>query len=327
MTLDLLSITSVTQNLRLMRPLSGEQLQVGFTLGGPANVALRIYPEAGGALIREITQNFTTGGAKTMTWDGRTGAGAYVTDEAYSFAIVASDGPRLASYDPPAPAGVGAGAGTIDAAYNANKNDFWKMDYTMDHYGRVSMRVTGCTSEPHFPYNWVPFPPGVHPFIWDGRDASGKVVSGACDIYFDAPLLMKANSVIVRGTKPAIAGVGTSPNIEVKSNPYRIAHSYEQISRITYRLDQDSYITVKLLPPGITDPASPSAIVLTNGALQPARSGGQPVDYVVEWKGYEDPETNKILVSEEGSYTFAIQATSVATGANALYRGALQLWQ
>jgi hypothetical protein len=173
----------------------------------------------------------------------------------------------------------------------------------------------------------VPLAPGIHPLTWDGRDANGQLVSGSCDIYFDAPLLLKPNSVIVRGTKPVITGAGASPSIEVKSNPYRIAHSYEQISRITYRLDQDSYVTVKLLPPGVSDPASPSAIVLTNAEMQAARSGGQPVDHALEWKGYQDADTNDILVSEEGSYTFAIQATSVATGASTLYRGALQLWQ
>jgi hypothetical protein len=48
---------------------------------------------------------------------------------------------------------------------------------------------------------------------------------------------------------------------------------------------------------------------------------------LLEWKGYEDADTNDILVSEEGSYPLAIQATSVASGSTALYRGALQLWR
>jgi hypothetical protein len=252
-----------------------------------------------------------------------------VADEAYSYAIVANDGTRIATYDPPGPAPgtVGSGSGTIDAAFDANSNDYWKMNYTMNHYGRVRMQVSGCTTPTHFPYNWVPFPPGVHPLIWDGRGANGQLVSGSCQIYFDAPLLMKSNMVIVRGTKPLVSGAGVSPNIEVRSNPYRIAHSYEQISRISYRVNQDSYVTVKLLPPGVSDLASAQAILLTDTVLQPALSGGQPVDYEVEWKGHDQLDTNDILVSEEGSYTFAIQATSVGSGATALYRGVLQLMQ
>jgi hypothetical protein len=133
--------------------------------------------------------------------------------------------------------------------------------------------------------------------------------------------------VIVRGTKPQISGTGASPNIEVQSNPYRVVHSYEQISKISYRIDQDSYVTVKLLPPGVSDIASPEAIVLTDGVLQPALSGGQPVDHEFEWRGYNPQDPNDILVSGEGSYTFAIQATGASSGVTTVYRGVLQLWR
>jgi hypothetical protein len=298
-------------------------------LGAPAAVTMRIYPEAGGPLVKEMTQTFSSAGAKTMTWDGRTSAGTYVADEAYTFAISASDGVRTALYELPLTTAIGSNIGTVDPTFNASKNDFWKMsDFTIAQYGRVRMQVSGCTTPTHYPYNWVPFEPGVsHTLIWDGRGADGQLVSGTCNIYFDAPLQMRANAVIVRGTKPAIVGTGGGPDIEVKSNPYRIAHSYEQISNITYRLDQDAYVTVKLLPPGISDPANPAAIVLTDNELQAARSGTTPVDHSIQWKGYDDLDTNDILVSDEGPYTFSIQATATATGATTLYRGILQLWQ
>jgi hypothetical protein len=325
-TLDNLSIIDVSQNLQLMKPLSGEQLQVDFTLTGPATAALRIYPEAGGDLVKEISEEFQTSGAKSLTWDGRTSAGVYVADDAYSYLIFATDGASTATYDLPAPPGVGSGSGSVDTSFNATQNDFWKMNYSMSHFGRVSMRVSGCTPT-HYPYDWVPFPPGVHPLIWDGRGSNGEMVSGSCNIFFDAPRFMKPASVVVRGTVPVIAGTGASPNIEVTSDPYRITHSYDQLSRITYRLDQDAYVTVKLLPPSVTDPASPDAIVVLNSTLQLAENGGAPADYVVEWKGYDDLDTNEILVSEEGLHTFVIEATGAQSGATALYRGALQVWQ
>jgi hypothetical protein len=56
-----------------------------------------------------------------------------------------------------------------------------------------------------------------------------------------------------------------------------------------------------------------------------SKSGGQPLDHALEWKGVEDADTNDILVSAERSYTFVIQATSVASGSTPRYRGALQL--
>ena len=329
-TLDNISISGVTQNLQLIRPLQSETLQVSFALSDPATAYLRIYPEQGGALVREVSQSFASAGAKTLAWDARNTSGNYVVDEAYTYVLVIDDGTRTSTYDLPIPDdGIGSGTGAIDASHNPSKNDFWKMNYSLSALkGRVRMQVSGCgIPGTHLPYDWVPFVPGVTPLIWDGRNQSGAIVAGACSVYFDAPRHLKPNSVIVRGTRPAISGTGVSPNIEVKSNPYRATHSFEQVSTITYRVDQDSYVTVKLLPPGISDPASPQAIVLVNNELQSAQSGGAPLNHEVEWKGFEDADTNNILVAGEGTYTFTIQATSVATSLATLYRGALQLWQ
>jgi parallel beta-helix repeat protein len=328
-TLDTISLSGVTQNLELIRPLLGEALQVGFTLSAPATAYLRVYPEQGGALVKEVSQVFATSGAKTLSWDGRNTAGAYVTDEAYSYVIFIEEGLRTAIYDPPDSGATGSGTGSIDGSYNASRNDYWKMNYTLSPpKSRVRMQVSGCgVSGTHFPYNWVPYLPGTFLTIWDGRDQNGNIVSGTCDVYFDAPDRLKPASVIVKGIRPVIVGTGASPNIEVKSNPYRATHSYDQISRFTYRIDHDSYVTVKLLPPGISDPASPQAIVLVNNVLQNALSGGSPVDHTVEWRGYDTGDTNDILVTSEGTYSFIIQATSAATGSSATYRGSLQLYQ
>jgi parallel beta-helix repeat protein len=328
-TLDNITIAGVTQNLELIRPALGQQLEVGFTLSAPATAYLRLYPEQGGALVKEVSQVFTTAGAKTLAWDGRNTAGAYVPDEAYSFSLFIDDGVRTALYELPDIDDVGSGSGSVDGSYNATRNDFWKMNYAHSApKGRVRMQVTGCgISGTHMPYNWVPFLPGTFLTMWDGRDQNGNLVSGTCNIYFDAPDPLSPASVIVKGVAPVITGNGVSPNIEVKSNPYRVSHSYDQVSKITYRVDHDSYVTVKLLPPGISDPASSQAIVLVNNVLQNAQAAGSPADHVVEWLGYDPVDTNDILVSNEGVYTFTIQATSVATGATTLYRGALQLHQ
>jgi flagellar hook assembly protein FlgD len=326
-TLNLLSITGVTQGSQIMNTSAGEQLQVNFTLGAAGTAYLRIYSEADGTLVREISQVFSAGGAQSLTWNGLNTANVLLPDEAYNYVLVLNDGARTATYDPPRPAGEGSGSGTVDSSFNANKNDFWKMNYTMNHFGRIRMQVTGCTTPTHYPYNWVAYPPGTHLLTWDGRGADGQLASGSCNIYFDPPQYMKPASVIIRGAKPVITGTSASPNIEVKSNPYRITHSYEQISKITYRIDQDSYVTVKLLPPGISDPSDPQAVVLVSNEMQAASSGGQPADHVIEWKGYQTTDTNNIAVSAEGAYTFAITAVGVSSQVSTTYRGALQLWQ
>jgi len=271
---------------------------------------------------------FATGGAKSLSWDGRDASNNLVPDEAYRYVLHLVEGTHVTSYDPPDNDSVGSNSGTVDATFNANANDFYKMNLTLsDVKARVRMQVSGCTATTHYPYNWVPFVQGTIPIMWDGRDANGALISGVCDIYFDAPDPLRPFSVVVKGNKPQITGKRASPNLEVGAEPYIVVHSYDQIGRFTYRVSLDSNVTVKLLPPGVTNFADSSAITLVNNVFQTALSGGVPADYMVEWTGNDGIDTNNILVSAEGTYTIAIQATSSATGQTSLYRGALQLYQ
>ena len=95
-----------------------------------------------------------------------------------------------------------------------------------------------------------------------------------------------------------------------------------------YRVSQDATVRVTLLPPGIVDPSHASAIVLVNNVLQPAKDGGGvPINYTVEWKGYNTADPNAILVNANGIYTFAIEATIPGTSHKSLYRGVLNVVQ
>jgi hypothetical protein len=279
-------------------------------------------------LIREISQNFTSGGAQSFSWDGKDASGAFLTDAAYNYVLYATDGTRTATYDiPAAPDGSGANSGSVPLSFNAYRNSFWKMtDYTTTG-GHVRATLSGCVPSSTPLFTNVVLPPGTSTLMWDGRDANGQLVSGSCSIAFDTPLPIKPNTIFIRGNAPIITGTGPAPNVEVQSTPWMITHSYEQIARITYRVNQDSYVTVKLLPPGIADPSSAQAIVLINNELDAALNGTQPADHTIEWRGYDPSHTNSIQVSSEGAYTFAIQATSAATGQQSLYRGVLQLYQ
>jgi hypothetical protein len=330
LTLNNLSITSVSPSTSVFQPTAGSPLQVNFTLGGAATGYLRIYSDVTGALIREISQNFTSGGAKSLTWDGKDANGAFVPDDTYDYVLYANDGTRMATYDIPAPTNVGtSNSGTVPVSFNAYRNQFWKVtDYTTSG-GRVRATLSGCVpvAMPLFKNRVVLAAQSPATFIWDGRDANGQLVSGSCGIAFDIPLPVKSNIIILQGNAPIITGTGTAPNVEVQSTPWMITHSYDQIARISYRVNQDSYVTVKLLPPGIADPASSQAIVLVNNELDTALNGSQPVDHTIEWRGYDPNHTNSITVATEGTYTFAIQATGVQTGQQSLYRGALQLYQ
>jgi hypothetical protein len=55
--------------------------------------------------------------------------------------------------------------------------------------------------------------------------------------------------------------------------------------------------------------------------------GGVPIDYTVEWKGYNTADPNAMLLSANGAYTFAIEATIPGTSYKSLYRGVLNVVQ
>lgn len=171
-----------------------------------------------------------------------------------------------------------------------------------------------------------PVEAGTYTLTWDGRDPEGNIVEGTPLIWMQWPHALKPHSIIVTGSNPQISGAGELPNIEVKTNPYLVSHSYDQATRFGYRLDQASFVTIKLLPPGINDPASPGAVVLKNNVLVPASIDGDAGNNWVEWSGFDTNDSNKTLTSTEGTYTLYIEATSQLTGYTGKYRGALQIF-
>ncbi len=323
----LVILQNVTPSSTTFYPLNGESVAIGFDLTATqASVVLQIYTEKDRQLVYESAPQLMASGTQSISWDGRDGNGAYVPDEAYVFKLTAFYDGR---YDESIPTGGGtvrAPTTANDSSYNAFVNDFFKTTITLPVNARVAFSFTPSGGQPVYTMNYEPFEAGTHPIVWDGRDQDGSILSGPVGVWIHDTVDLPSNVIIVKGNRPEITG--TAPDIEVKSNPYRIMHSYDQVSRISYNLSADCMVTVKLLPPGDNDVNSSAAIVLTSNELQNAQDGGgQPLDHVLEWRGYDPADTNNILVSEEGTYTFVIQATSVASGIATTYRGALQLYR
>ena len=191
------------------------------------------------------------------------------------------------------------------------------------------MRVTPSGQAAFYPFENALFEAGSNILLmWDGRDPQGNIVEGSVNIFFEVPVGVKQNAIIVKDVTPHISGTGVAPDIEVKSDPYLVIHSYDEISRIGYRISQDSTVQIKLLPPGVTDINSAQAIQLLAPEVQQALDGGSnPIDHTVEWEGYLSGDTNAILTDAEGTYTFVIEATGVQSNLTSVYRGALQLFQ
>jgi hypothetical protein len=323
-----LYITKVTPTPSPFKPVVHNQMEFRFYAPLPLEAELRITPIGGTDALRVINQTFTTAGDQAIVWNGKTDNGATVPDGAYGWSLSTRSGSQAFTLEVSGMGGGGSGSGTIQPSYAVHKNEFWKIDYAMSTPGLVSMQVTPSGEAAFYPVDWKPYPAGTSLILWDGRRPDGSIVDKSVYIYFAPPNSLKSGTVIVEGSAPTVTGTGASPNIEVKSNPYLVLHSYEQAARITYLIDQDADVAVKLLPPGVLDFNSTAAISLLGSQRQTAKDAtGDPVPHSVEWRGYDPTDTNDILVAQDGTYTFAIQATSAATGRTTLYRGALQLFR
>ncbi|MCB1853004.1 MAG: right-handed parallel beta-helix repeat-containing protein, partial [Gammaproteobacteria bacterium] len=324
--LGLVDISNVTQNQKTIHPLEGEMLQVSFDLAAAqANVVMRIRSELDWSVLYESAAQLLSTGNHTLSWDGRDNGGLYVKDEAYVYELYASYDGRSDSVEATPGSGyIAPGGGTADTSFNAYKNDFYQgsTSYSQDVRMRVSIGYTGT----HYIYDGVPVEAGVIPIVWDGRDETGEIIDGNFTIWFHDSARLATNLVIVKGTRPEISGSG--PQIEVKSNPYRITYSYEQISSMRFSISADSYVTVTFLPLGGQSTDSSTAIRVMENQLLSARDGlGNQQEHPIEWLGYDASDTNNILMTTEGSYNFVIEATSVATGFHNVYRGALQVYR
>ena len=334
-TLSTLAIYSVSRDVTTINTAQGEISTVTFSLNliAPTTVTLQIADEISGALVRSIENIYVTNGSYSIPWDGKNDSGVYLKNEAYIYTLIASDGVRQASYAPvhiPGGGFIRGNSATVD--FDVTRNEFYKNTMTFNANSRFTFCIdpdgndpstAGCSPGTIKVVSDRPYEASSPlDFYWDGRDLNGDVVSNFdYRFYFPVPIPLPKNIIIIEGTKPFVTGTGASPNIEVKSNPYLIQHSYEEFSQIIFQVDQDSLVTAKLLPPNINDPNHSSAISLIDNKPVLANELQTMI-----WMGYLDNDTNNILINEEGMYTFTIEATSSVTGFTTLYRGAVTLF-
>jgi len=326
--------TTATGNITV-DPAAGELANVDFSLNNPATVFVRWYEENTDALVKEISQSLTAG-SYTIPWDGTDNAGQLVPNNAYYFKIYATDGTSEITYSVP-----GSGTpeivsipGSFGNTINAYTNELFKSTFTApspacDGGCRTQLKVTDPSNSAN---NFIAldgqYEPGTYTVGWNLRDLTGQLVNGSRTVLLTDFVKLKPNSIIVKNSTNnfTIKGTGTHPEIEIKSDPYVVYHSYEQFSKVEYDLDRNAYVTITILPPNIIDPNDPSAIVVQASILQAASVGGTP--YSFTWAGYIDAAglRNDILVSEEGAYSYLIEAASEANGAYTSYAGFITMF-
>ncbi|MCG8589022.1 MAG: right-handed parallel beta-helix repeat-containing protein [Proteobacteria bacterium] len=351
-------LIGVIHDQDVFKPGLGELVTIQFELLVPATTTLSIYPEDDDVLGTPLYEETVAlaAGAHSLTWDGRTNAGEYVVPEAYQYVVTAVTPDGADIFSPSRPGGGGDLLGRIflnrDIPSITDFNTYRNQHLVLYLDVTEARRRAGGLVRVETPAGPVsvdlynrPLPIGTHVITWDGRipfsdDLPPGVVPGEI-LEGEFPLNggvtsknMRVNHVVVEGTAPAILTAELPPVVAVQSTPYLIYHSYDQISEIAYRLDQDSRVTVKMLPPGVYDPADPSAITLIDDQLQPATNGlGEPETHLAVWTGFDESAGSDagndlpIWVDEDidTAFTFTIEATSVLTSQQTIYRGVLQV--
>jgi hypothetical protein len=175
-----------------------------------------------------------------------------------------------------------------------------------------------------------PLPPGANIVTFSGRDPNGRPLTGAARIYGTTPTPIQSNAVVVRRSAPTLSGDG-NPNVEIVSDPFLIVQTLDQFATIAYCLDRSAIVTMKLLKPGFFDPNVASGVVATflqdqTQAASNCESGGTP--YRQEFRGFALDNPDELQLSEDGPYTFTIEARDPSTPTRrTLYRGALNIFR
>jgi hypothetical protein len=322
-------LSNVSMSVQQAKPLVSIQPAAGvFTLNRSGTVNFIVRRDADDAIVRQWSQAYATPGQFSFNWDGRDDTSNIISPGLYRVIFAASDGTDDYVFDAPVPTGLTVPAGTSPTSYMPYRNQSYKVSATYSQPTLASMKITPQGGTAFYVFKDVYYPAGTHWMYWDGRGLDNNIIAVPSSIIIADSIIMRPTGVYVFSPVVAITGNGAAPNIEVKSDPYFITTSYEQASKIVYRVSQDATVRVTLLPPGILDPSHASAIVLVNNALQPAKDGGGvPIDYTVEWKGYNTADPNAILINANGIYTFAIEATIPGTSYKSLYRGVLNVVQ
>lgn len=327
-----LNLTGVATTIRQIRPLDSASVAQGvFTISRGGSVKTQIRRHSDYALVYEYEQSFANAGQYGFTWDGRDASdarGAIAAPGMYRAVLTASDGRDWMRADFNVQSGVATTSGSASSIYRPYRNEFYKGSVTLAAPGLISMQITPLGGTSFYAWENIYYPAGTHWVYWDGRDLAGNIVTSEVEILTTDSNYVAVNAIQVLSAKPVITGVLPAPNIEVKADPYLVTHSYEQITRMAYRLSDDAFVRFVLLPPGDTDIRGPTAIVLLDNALLAAKDGsGAPNNHVIEWRGYDPDHPSQIRVAPEGAYTFAIEARSASTNQNTVYRGAVNLRQ
>lgn len=309
----------------------GENVIIEYDLGGHADVRILIIREGNfftntgepenARPDKEFSVTHASGGSYSVVWDGFADNGIQSAEGAYRVVILASrNGLLLDRYDYsgfgtrlPAPA-----LSQQNNRFSADRNEpYW---ITLSEYHKDVMTHLEITNNGDMfvlPAQ-LAIAGELNTLIWNGINPNtGKTSYGRSTIWAKYHEFAE-NQLLIAGGAPSVSYQGNRVN--VISDPYLIYASYGQFTRFRYELNEDSNVTIKILPPGVSDPYSESAILVLDNASQGVG------EHEVEWTGVVEDDVHQVSrqIGKEGLYTFVI-LTESASGASQTNRGLLNV--
>ena len=336
LTVDNLVLESVSATPQNINPQNGESTTLAFIINQAATVKMEVYSahwvndEWQQTLLKEHEETYATSGSHSMVWDGRDDSGAIVDEDVVFFRLTATAGGLSYVYDPDDSVSTGIPASYAGASinYDPYNNKPWRKTVNLANpsYLRLSIRLSTVPYANTIIYpngeEFVAFDSGQQTLTWNGALPSGEIYVGT-STHAVEQMSFNSNYILIENDDPVITGPSDTalggPYIEVKTDPSYITLSYAQFTRVRYHIDQTANIVIKILPPGITDLSDPAAIEAFNGQVTAG-------DQEVLWDGITAANNANRAVSDEGLYTFSIQATN-GGGRSVTKRGVLNVYQ
>lgn len=294
------TVTSVSTSPMAIDPYLNEVATIAYTLSVPGDVTIRLYQHWDGQLIRTLTLPQQPAGYNTAAWDGRNDGGQVGECCGYYFTIQVLDPlGRTGTYNNATSPNYGLTPPTssdhqVSAVnFDPYKNQRLQLNYQFNGApGDLRVVIRNSDDQIIRTLIWGAHVPGPHVLFWDGRRNDGSFHQGPFDVYWDVPLQLAENVIILLRERPG--------NAHFRAEPYLFQPALGDISTFSYQLTREFLVSIELI-----DPNGNVVRTLVDNVLQPAGA------HIVEWDGRTDDGR---VVAVEGDYRVRLEATDPVSG-------------
>lgn len=288
---DIIDITSNSVSNRFFDPRRSETASIQYSLEVASDVTIKIYSYPANTLVRTlINSQSRSAGSNSENWDGKDGSNQLLAEGGYTYTITATtSGGKLGSYEP---VFLSSAALPVFSSITTTPSDLFEpvkgqrlgVSYSIDKPALVTL-VCGDTvileDEGRNTTGSVDY--------WNGRNAAGEID----DMPFGQQI--KLYSKALPENIIVIAHRATLDIHPLTADPYVIRPLFDEVTQISYTLDEAAVVTVEILTPD-------GATVLKTVETAASKSSGT---HTFQWDGRTDSGRT---VADEGNYRIHIEA-------------------